>query len=63
MPENYIAVFSAPSEAEEKKIISAAEKELEEAVQIIRRGGFFPEKKITLTDRLKSSVVRWFFYR
>lgn len=63
MPENYIAVFSAPPEAEEKRIISAAEKELEEAVQIIRRGGFFPEKKITLTDRLKSSVVRWFFYR
>lgn len=44
MPENYIAVFSAPSEAEEKKIISAAEKSWRKRFKLSAAGIFFGKK-------------------
>ena len=63
MPENYIALFSAPTKEKEKSLLKAAVKETEAAVQFIRQGTCFTEKKVTIVDRLESSVIYWMFYR
>ena len=62
MPENYIAMFPTPDEAESARIIAAAQPALEAGVKWIRQGKPFPYEGISLIDRLKTSVVNPLFY-
>ncbi len=62
MPENYIALFSAPSEEKERAILQAAVQQAEEAIAVIRRGDAFPDRRISLAGRLESGMVHWIFY-
>lgn len=63
MPENYIALFSAPDEAEAERIVAAAEPVLKKAAGDIAAGRAFAELQITALDRRKSGVVNRGFYR
>lgn len=63
MPENYIAMFSAPGREEALSILSAARPGLEQAANWIQAGLDFPDGKVTLMDRLKSGPVNALFYR
>lgn len=63
MPENYIAMFPVPDEAESAKIIAAARPALEAGADCIRREKPFPDKKNSMVDRLKSGVVNSLFYK
>jgi ferredoxin len=63
MPENYIALFDAPEEAEAGQIIAAARPTLEGAAARIREGRDFPARKAGVVDRLKSGVVNLVFCR
>lgn len=62
MPENYIAMFTTPSESEAMKIIRNAEKKVDEAISWIKKKRPFPTVKITLPDRLISGPVNELFY-
>lgn len=62
MPENYIAMFAVPKPATAQKIIRKAEPQIDEAAEIIAKGERIPEKKISVLDRLKSSIVNPAFY-
>lgn len=63
MPENYIAMFSAPEREEALPILSAARPVLERAAACIQEGVDFPEGRVSLLDRLKSGAVNDLFYR
>lgn len=62
MPENYIAMFDCPSEAESLRIVEGAEQQLETLVTRIGEGKSIPSGKVTLADRLKSGIVNDVFY-
>ena len=63
MPENYIAMFDAPQQAEAETIIAAATPCLEAAAVRIGEGGDLPQWKPGFADRLKSGMVNKAFYR
>ena len=63
MPENYIAMFSAPSQEEARTIIDAARPVLEKAGACIQAGRDFPDMQAGMVDRLKSGLVNTLFYR
>ena len=63
MPENYIAMFNAPEEAEARDIIAGARPVLERAAAGIREGADLPPAGAGAVDRLKSGVVNVLFYR
>ena len=63
MPENYIAMFSAPEQKEALDIIAAARPVLEQAVGYIQRDEKFPDRKSGTVDHLKSGLVNTLFYR
>lgn len=63
MPENYIAMFSAPEQKEALDIVYAARPVLEKAAEAIRQGREFPARKTGAADRLKSGPVNSLFYR
>ncbi len=63
MPENYIALFSAPQQAEALAIIAAARPSLDRCASCIREGQEFPRQKISPLDRIKSGPVNRLFYR
>ncbi len=63
MPENYIVMFSAPSQEAEEGIIA---KGTERALQLagrISRGESFEKRRNTLVGHLCSDIVTPFFYR
>lgn len=62
MPENYIALFSTPTQQEARPILEQAEAVIEEAIRLIRAGSAFPQGAITLKDRLNSGIVNDVFY-
>lgn len=62
MPENYIAMFDAPDDAEARKIVSAAEPRIEAAARFILADENLPEERITLADRIMSGPVNPIFY-
>lgn len=62
MPENYIAMFDVPDEKESRLIIERALPVLDSVAGTIADGDFLPEKKISISDRLKSTVVNTAFY-
>lgn len=63
MPENYIAMFQAPQEAEARQIVAAARPTLEEGATCIREGRDLPAHQAGMADKLKSGPVNPLFYR
>ncbi|MGN0570740.1 MAG: EFR1 family ferrodoxin [Candidatus Fimenecus sp.] len=63
MPENYIAMFSAPEKAEAQKIIANAEPLLKSAAETIRARADFPRQKVGALDRVYSGPVNPIFYK
>ncbi len=63
MPENYIAIYSAPGKEETAKIIAAAEPQISEAIAFIKADKHFPVHKPKLIDRVDSDLVNPVFYR
>lgn len=63
MPENYIALFSAPEPEEAKQILAAARPVLEQGTACIREGKDFLPVKTGVLDGLKSGLVNRLFYR
>lgn len=63
MPENYIAMFSAPSKQDAKRIILQAGPWIQRTAELILNGKTLDERKIGLKDRILSSkVVNGGFY-
>lgn len=62
MPENYIALFSTPTEEEASRIIEQAEEVIDETARQIRSGDPLPQPSISLMDRLNSGIVNDLFY-
>ena len=62
MPENYIAMFDAPEEAEARRIIDAAHPALEAAAAAIRAGQPIPAHPHRAGDGLKSGLINRAFY-
>lgn len=62
MPENYLAMFPVPDEAESSKIIEAAKPTLEGGTEGIRQGKPFPCKSNSIVDWLKTGMVNPLFY-
>lgn len=63
MPENYIALFDAPEEAEARRIVAAARPSLEAGIDCIKSGKPFAPVKVSMVDRRKSDVVNAYFYK
>lgn len=63
MPENYIAMFSAPSAAEAEEIVRKGELRAAEAAGLIAAGQDFPAGKPGVLDKLYSGPVNAFFYK
>ncbi len=63
MPENYIALFSAPTKEQQQQIIDAASKKTADLAEKIRRGETFSPCHITAMDKLKSGMVNKIFYK
>ena len=62
MPENYIAMFTAPKKEEAEQILEAAVPVPSETARRIESRAHLPEKKISIIDRLKSGIVNTCFY-
>ncbi len=62
MPENYIALFTAPSEEEAMQIIEKAEDVIDVCINSIRNKENFAKKSITLGDKITSGIVNDLFY-
>ncbi len=63
MPENYIAMFSAPEEPRAREIVKKALPVLDRAARIIRAGEEAPPVPVTLAGKLESGPVNPLFYR
>jgi ferredoxin len=63
MPENYIAVFSAPTEEQEKKIIRIGEHQLKRVIALIQKNEDLPEPPVKLKDKLASGIINAAFYK
>lgn len=62
MPENYIAMFSTPSQEEARSIIQAAQKPIDATIRSIKHAEMIAHSPITLKDKLNSSIVNDMFY-
>lgn len=62
MPENYIAMFSAPDSDTALNIVNRAEKSIDTVIGIIKTNDSLPQPKLTVIDRLNSRVVNPVFY-
>ncbi len=62
MPENYIAMFSAPAWDSAKQIIERAGSDIEEAAAAIKNGICFKVPRNNIYDRIMSSVINPAFY-
>lgn len=62
MPENYIALFSTPTEQKALQIIEQAENRMDRVALYIKNGDKLPECKISLGDKMSSGIVNDFFY-
>ena len=62
MPENYLAMFSTPTEEQALQIVQQAEGEIDKAACLIKSGREFPQPAITFKDSLNSGLVNDVFY-
>lgn len=63
MPENYVAMFDVPNQAEIKSIIDESQPIIKELSHKILTNQHFTNKRITVLGRMLSSFVNIFFYR
>lgn len=63
MPENYIAMFTAPEKAEARAILEKIKPEILEAAARIRDRKPLPSAKLGIGDRLYSGIVNTAFYK
>lgn len=63
MPENYIALFSAPGKNEAKTIIDRAKPVIADAAETIKQGRSFAHTRTGIFDKLKSGLVNTVFCR
>ena len=63
MPENYIAMFSAPQADEARQIVSQAEPSIDRAIAAIQRNQPFAPTRNNLYDRFMSGPVNPIFYK
>ena len=63
MPENYIAMFSAPQKEEAQKIVSKAEPSILNAIEHIEKGQEFSLPRKNLYDRFMSGPINPIFYK
>ena len=63
MPENYIAMFSAPQADEAQEIVSKAEPDIDRAIAAIQRNQSFAPTQNNLYDRFMSGPVNPIFYK
>lgn len=62
MPENYVAMFYVPGEAESAEIRSSADRTLAQTADFMCAGKNFPHHAAALIDRVRSTVVNPVFY-
>ncbi len=62
MPENYIAMFSAPGPEGSEKLVSDAIPVLEQIAADIRQERSLREERPGMLDRLKSGIIHWGFF-
>ncbi len=62
MPENFIAMFSAPEIEEARQIVAKAEPFIDRAIAAIKAGQMFAPPRKNLYDRITSSAVNPIFY-
>lgn len=62
MPENYIAMFSAPERKKALEIIRQAEHVIDNAARLVKEHTDFPHMKVSLIGRLNSGFVNTIFY-
>lgn len=62
MPENYIALFHAPTDEKAQEIISQADYKIEQAAELIKNKEAYPQPRITIMDKLSSGIVNNIFY-
>lgn len=62
MPENYIAMFSAPSDSQAQKIIEKSLSAIASISEEIRQGVVLADKTISIADKLKSGIINKAFY-
>ena len=63
MPENYIAMFSAPQADEARQIVAQAEPSIDRAIAAIQRNQPFAPTRNNLYDRFMSAPVNPIFYK
>ena len=63
MPENYIAMFSAPQADEALQIVAQAEPSIDRAIAAIQAGECFAPTRNNLYDRFMSGPVNPIFYK
>ncbi len=62
MPENFIAMFNAPTVEEARRIVAKAEPFIDRAIAAIKAGHMFAPPRNNLYDRIASSTVNPIFY-
>ena len=62
MPENYIAMFSTPTQGQALEIIRQAEGSIDRVAFLIKSGEPFPQPAVTFKDKINSGVVNDIFY-
>lgn len=63
MPENYIAMFKAPSERECGAIVASADATIETVARYLKDRRHFPKRRVGLRDRFVSGPVNPLFYK
>lgn len=63
MPENYIAMFSAPDKVEAREIVDKAKPDIQNIIGCIQAGLEFPAPRNNLYDRFMSCAVNPIFYK
>ena len=63
MPENYIAMFSAPQADKARQIVAKAEPDIDRAIAAIQAGECFAPTRNNLYDRFMSGPVNPIFYK
>lgn len=62
MPENYIALFSTPTQEKALQIINQAEPVIDQAITYIKKGDTLPQINISFKDNMSSGIVNDLFY-
>lgn len=62
MPENYIALFSTPTEEKAMQIIEQAEGAIDYTALIIKNGDKLPQLNISFRDSINSGIMNNIFY-